>query len=254
MPSGGGSSIWRTASPAHPSAPGADWSGDWGEFARGDSLPQLSSPVFRPFWQLMGVTADELPRNSGPGTRISKPPLPPPRPSASIGVFFQPPIVLNDEGDPPSSFLPVIRRSPWRDWPFPRFENRRRPFSSGLPSAPRPMGCRFRGPFLGEIVSPRLLGSLWTAILSASAFPPMQLGGWRGLATRPSRQLRLPHGDGRHHRRPELPNAPSRLLSRFSALREGGRAEIAPSPAFPVPRSVGSGKRGGTDTGPISVL
>ena len=91
LPSGGGSPIWGTASPAHPSAPGADWSGDWGEFARGDSLPEHSSPVFRPFWQLIGVTADELPRNSGPGTRIST--HTPPRPRAirvDRGVFSAP--------------------------------------------------------------------------------------------------------------------------------------------------------------------
>ena len=106
LPSGGGSPIWGTASPAHPSAPGADWSGDWGEFARGDSLPEHSSPVFRPFWQLIGVTANELPRNSGPGTRIST--HTPPRPRAirvDRGVFFSPRSSSTTKGTP-------LRRSP----------------------------------------------------------------------------------------------------------------------------------------------
>ena len=89
LPSGGGSPIPGTASPAHPSAPGADWSGDWGQRARGDSLPEHVSPVFRPFWQLIGVTADELPRNWGPGTRISNPPSPAP-PAIRVDPGFFP--------------------------------------------------------------------------------------------------------------------------------------------------------------------
>ena len=132
LPSGGGSPIWGTASPAHPSAPGADWSGDWGECARGDSLPEHSSPVFRPFWQLIGVTADELPRNSGPGTRISKTPPPATPPIRVDRGFFSapdrpqrrrgPPFVVSPRYPPFSvagSALPPIRKSEKAVFPRP---------------------------------------------------------------------------------------------------------------------------------------
>ena len=146
-----------------------------------------------------------------------------------------------------------------RHRPFPRFENRGRPFPTGSPSAPRPMGCRFRGPLLGEIVSPRLIGSLCLGIPPASALPPMPLGGGPRLGTpalpppRPAvRRWPPPSPSG------AVRNGPYRTLFCFFPLRGGGRSEIAPSSAFAVPWSMGSGKLGGghdrTETGPISVF
>ena len=130
-----------------------------------------------------------------------------------------------------------------RHRPFPRFENRGRPFPTGSPSAPRPMGCRFRGPLLGEIVSPRLIGSLCSGIPPASALPPMPLGGRRGLATRPSRHLDRPYGDGRHHRRPEpfetgLPE-PFFAFFPFEGV-DGRRSRPPPRLPFPGPWDPGN--------------
>ena len=96
--------------------------------------------------------------------------------------------------------------------------------------------------------NPRGIGTLadaggWAARLGNPALPPPSPAVRRWPPPSPSGAIR---------------NGPSRTLFRVSPLRGGGRSEIAPSSAFAIPRSVGSGKLGGghdrTETGLISVL
>ena len=103
----------RPVGPGSPSAPGADWSGNWGKGTRGDLLPELFSPVSRRFSQLIGVSADELLRNSGPATRISRTRPPRPEPIRSDRGSFEPPIVAKGGGESPPPVSPVWRPSSW---------------------------------------------------------------------------------------------------------------------------------------------
>ena len=59
-----GEAVW----PRLPIGPGAEGSGKLRKLTRGDSLPELFLALTDPSFQLIGVSADELLGNSGPGT------------------------------------------------------------------------------------------------------------------------------------------------------------------------------------------
>ena len=157
-PSGGGSPIGGTASPAPPSAAVVDGNGLW---ARGPgktrppsslqpcSFASRSSLAFLPMSCLeMWVTVPEFFKTALPG----------PRPFASIGVLSSLRLLQRAKGTHLRRFPPSLALLHGRYRQLPRFENRGRPVPRSSPSAPMPMGSRFRGPSLGEIDSPKSRG------------------------------------------------------------------------------------------------
>ena len=179
--------------------------------------------------------------------------------SRRLGVLSIPQSLPTAEGSPLRRSAPSPALLRGRHRRLPRFENRGRPDPHGSPSAPRPMGCRFGGTSLGEIDSPswgeppRVANLRGIGDLADAA-------GFGGGVSNPAPPT--------HHHRPArrwalpspfeaVPTAFSRLPLLLPPLRGGGWVEIAPSPAFRVPRLVGSGNPGGSsgsEREPISQL
>ena len=167
------------------------------------------------------------------GAGFSKPPPPPaPRPFASIGALSSPRSFPTAEGSPlrrlPSSVADFRRRHRR----LPRSENRGRPVPRGSPSAPRPMGCRFGGPSLGEIVSPRTQRSSRAANRCGIGNPADAARWETGLLTPPPPSPKRPRtamgapisilGRSKRPRQPPSPPSPP------SDWRDGRRSLLAP--------------------------
>ena len=184
-PAGGGSPIGGTRSPAPPSAAVADGNRNW----RRELEVTCSSSPLPPFSRLFRSSSAFPPmsclkiRVAGP--EFSNALLLAPRPFVSIGGLSTLRLLQTAEGTPlcRSPLFPPLLRFPHRR--FPQFANRGRPVPHGSPLAPRPMGCRFGGPYLREIVSLRFGGAPQIVNLYGIG-DPADVTGWEvGLVTPP---------------------------------------------------------------------
>ena len=183
-PPGSGFPIGETGSPSPPSAPEADGTGNWGKLARGDFLPESFPAILHAWSQLIGISADELLEIRARGPEFQPAPPPPVTPIRLDRGAFAPPTVLNDGGYSPPPIPPLFRRPPWAASSIPPIRKSGEPGSRGTPSARAPMGCRFGGPSLGEIGSPRP-GGVPRAISMRSIGDLANATGWEKRVSKP---------------------------------------------------------------------
>ena len=214
----------------------------------GSLLGETSSPSTLPSFSVLSGSSSALPPMSCLGIRVRGPGFPKPNPSRPEPIrvdrgFFEPPIVLDDGGGSSSPMPPLSRPSPWAASPLPPIRKSGEAVSHRLPIGAEADGV----PIPGTLARRDRLSETHRVPLirnpPASALPPMPLGGRRGLATRPSRHLDRPYGDGRPHRRPEpfetgLPE-PFFAFSPFEGV-DGRRSCPPPRLPFPGPWDPGN--------------
>ena len=198
--------------------------------ARGDFLPELFPTLTDPFFQLIGVSADELRKKSGPATRIFRTATPPPRRhSLRLGFLSIPQLLPMVEGRPLHRSAPSPALLRGRHRRFPRFKNRGSRFSPA-PHRPRgPIGAGIEPRRLGESCSPSRFPPFPAVGCSSSAFPPMS---YLEIRVRGPEFSKRPSPLLAHSRRSGLFRASDRWIGRRRVPTLGSHR--------PPPSSVGS--------------
>ena len=144
-PPGGGSPIRRTASPASPSAPAADGSGNWKKQPGETRFPSRFPPfsvLFRSSSAFPPMSCLEIWMGK---PKFSKRAPPVPALLASIGGSFDPPTVLKGGGESPPPVSLVRCPSPWAPSSFAPIQKSGEAGSPRLPIGAEADGVPIRG-------------------------------------------------------------------------------------------------------------